>query len=507
MAVQLVGVGSFTQGTGAATIAMPAGVTAGNLLLLAVHSANETVATPSGWTLEDSIGTGTAAAIGSVACYLFSKIAGASEPSVVVADSGNVTGGAVVALSGALGVSAKAKSVQATAATAWTMPNITTPGEDNIVLWFVANDRDGNSTSNLTAFSTPSVSDETILLDQTNNQGVGGGVAIAISTTSLPVNTTVTGPSITSATSNTAAFITVAVRPDSISLAGSGTISNTSSGSITTAIRLSSSGTITHSTTGGLIIPMISLDGSGTFTIASSGSLSTQIRLSGSGSISNTVSAPQLNTAIRLAASGSFNSTTSAGLSTDIRLAGSSTISNSSSANIQTSILMTGTANIAYSASIPQLNTGILLAGSSTISNAAATPILGKLINLAGAAVHSYSANNPILGSLVELSGSGSFSTTTDANLQIGVRFSGNAQIGFGSYGLLIPDWINSNLIFVRENTPSFTVDRPLNSFASSSREASFSITRNIVFASDSRVYTAPVDHTYTFSSPILRLD
>jgi len=50
MAVTLVNIGAFASGAASLTVAQPASTQAGDLLLLMVESANEVIATPSGYT-------------------------------------------------------------------------------------------------------------------------------------------------------------------------------------------------------------------------------------------------------------------------------------------------------------------------------------------------------------------------------------------------------------------------------------------------------------------------
>jgi hypothetical protein len=76
--------GTFTSGAAALTVPQPAGIQAGDLLLLFVETANQAMATPTGWTqvTNSPQSTGTAAAAGGVRLTVFYKIAGASETSV-----------------------------------------------------------------------------------------------------------------------------------------------------------------------------------------------------------------------------------------------------------------------------------------------------------------------------------------------------------------------------------------------------------------------------------------
>ncbi len=81
---------SQTQGTGAGVAAWPVGHQADDIGILVVQSANQTVATPSGWTLLGNVGVGTAGAVGATAAWVFWKRATtAAEADASIADPGD----------------------------------------------------------------------------------------------------------------------------------------------------------------------------------------------------------------------------------------------------------------------------------------------------------------------------------------------------------------------------------------------------------------------------------
>lgn len=209
-----VNAGAFASGTGAISVAPPSGIAEGNLLLLFVESANQAIATPSGWTelTNSPQGTGTAGAAGGVRLAVFRKFAGSSEGSVSVADSGDHTTGVMLAYSGvddATPINVTAGSVQASAATAWTAPAVTTSVADTLIVIGVGNDRDLNSTTSISAFSNANLSNLTKRFDQTTNTSQGGGLAVIDGGKATAGSTGTT--SITNAASNTAAFLTIAL--------------------------------------------------------------------------------------------------------------------------------------------------------------------------------------------------------------------------------------------------------------------------------------------------------
>ena len=130
-----VGAGVVSYGTAGLTVALPAAATTGDLLLMAAESANQTIATPTGWTPLAQEGTGTAAAVGAVCVGLFWRWYAAG--SVTVADSGDHTVAQIVALRGVhpttpLGTALS--RVDSSATTTLTTPSITV-SNSNTASW------------------------------------------------------------------------------------------------------------------------------------------------------------------------------------------------------------------------------------------------------------------------------------------------------------------------------------------------------------------------------------
>ena len=211
--------GTFTIGTGAISVPVPATYSAGDILILLVNTANEAVATPDGWTQVDNSpqGTGTAGSAGGVRLYAFWKVSAASESAVAIADAGNYTAGQMFSFYNANAttpINVTAGSVQATGATSWTLPAVVTTSPDCLILLCIGNDRDATQTDTLLTwwinygFDTDSMAD---IVDQTGNSGVGGGLGVCLATKSTAGNTGTT--SVSSATAVTAAFLTIALAP------------------------------------------------------------------------------------------------------------------------------------------------------------------------------------------------------------------------------------------------------------------------------------------------------
>lgn len=183
MAITYVGVTSQVS-SGAVPIAFPQPVYIGDLLMLFVESANETIATPSGWTpIGTQAGTGSAASAGGVRLAAFYKFATQTEvnaTTIIIADSGNHT---YVAMMSFRGVSTTspinvASAYAATAAsTAMTFPTVTTTVNDCWVINACALDFDGVG-GRVSGWTNSGLSSLIERFDDCSTTGVGGGLAI-----------------------------------------------------------------------------------------------------------------------------------------------------------------------------------------------------------------------------------------------------------------------------------------------------------------------------------------
>lgn len=211
--------GAFASGTAALSVAWPTSGTyaVGDFALLLVESANEAITTPSGWTQATNSpqSTGTAAAAGGVRLSVYWKYAtSTTEANVSVADSGDHTTAQIHVFGGVHAttpIDTTAGAVQASAATAWTLPAVTTTQVDCLIVLCLANDRDLGSIINLFGWTNANLSGLTERHDQTVTSGVGGGIGIATGGKAAAGSTGTT--SVTNAASNTAAFLTIALAP------------------------------------------------------------------------------------------------------------------------------------------------------------------------------------------------------------------------------------------------------------------------------------------------------
>jgi hypothetical protein len=146
---------------------------------------------------------------------VFYRIAGGADTTTSVADTGNHTTAIKVVYRGVdttNPIHATAGSVQATAATSWTLPEVVTTVQDSMIVLCIANDRDAASTANLSGWSNTNLTSLTERHDQTVTSAAGGGVGVADGLFGAIGSTGTT--TVTNAASNTAAFITVAIQPE-----------------------------------------------------------------------------------------------------------------------------------------------------------------------------------------------------------------------------------------------------------------------------------------------------
>lgn len=179
--------GTVATGSGNVTPGIPAGSTTNDIMLLYVHSSNQTITGPgSGWVeVPDSPqGTGTAAAAGSVRLAVFWKRHTGSESNPTITDTGDHTFAVIISVQGCVtsgdpwdvtagGVDSSATSLPAPA-------DDTTTVSDTFVLFAWAHARDSN-TANLSGSTGSTNLDGGITATHTDssvNTGTGGGFII-----------------------------------------------------------------------------------------------------------------------------------------------------------------------------------------------------------------------------------------------------------------------------------------------------------------------------------------
>ncbi len=156
--INWVSAGPFVSGTGPISVAFPAGYAVNELAVLLVESANESVATPSGWTLHANgmIGQGTAGADGSVRLTAFYKLCASVEPSVSLADSGDHTLAIIHLFRGAIDTAApieqvvKSTVIDTAPDKVFHPGDITTSGSNRLIVYAMATANAVNYANNVT---------------------------------------------------------------------------------------------------------------------------------------------------------------------------------------------------------------------------------------------------------------------------------------------------------------------------------------------------------------------
>ncbi len=183
--------GSFTGSGNACTAPMPAGVVAGDVLLLVVESENEAISlsTPNGFVevTNSPQFAGTALTEPANRIAVFWKRAVGGDASPVAADAGDHTTCQLHAFSGAVtsgnpwDVTSGGNDAGLNDATA-VIPGATTTVANTLVVLVQGNSNNGNSTANCGAATNAALAAITERSDNSSNQGLGGGHCLIIGT-------------------------------------------------------------------------------------------------------------------------------------------------------------------------------------------------------------------------------------------------------------------------------------------------------------------------------------
>lgn len=208
------------------TVALPTGITAGELLLLFLVSGNgpdSTFGAPSEWVAAPSSGIGTGAsnsATNSVKLTVLWKIAGASETTFTVGSSahGNFLAARIARVSGTDTVNPfnTSGNTSGSATTTAVLPGCTTTTSDCLVLHLTATDRDFNSTNFFTGWTSSSLDSITEQFDGVSNTGGGGGLGAASGVKATAG--AVTAGTVTQGSSEEYASITIAIQEPQVTV-------------------------------------------------------------------------------------------------------------------------------------------------------------------------------------------------------------------------------------------------------------------------------------------------
>lgn len=216
---ELISAGTFTSSTAAISVPAPPAYINGDLIILVLSSANQTIANPTTggtWTqvTNSPQGIGTAAASQSTRCQVYYKIASGAQAAASVADSGSITMGQMFAfrkVNNTTPINVTAGSVLATAGTTHTLPSITTSVNNVMVAHCAGIGRDAVATVNYSSPTNANLTGLTVHTSQTVADGAGGGIGLVtgVGATSGSTGTT----SVTVAASAKGAFVTVGIAP------------------------------------------------------------------------------------------------------------------------------------------------------------------------------------------------------------------------------------------------------------------------------------------------------
>ncbi len=231
MAISFVNKSAFASGTAGLTVGAVASVQADDLILLFAESANENIATPTGFTqvTNSPVSTGTAAAIGGVRLAVFYQWATGADTTTTVADSGNHTTAIKMAFRGVDTTTpfdaTPVSGIKATASTTATFPGITTTTANAWIVHASGLDLDAASTATTGAATNANLTDITERHDQTISGGVGGGLVVI---TGTKATAGATGNTTATVTSTIQVYLTMALREQAlVELFGDGAASET----------------------------------------------------------------------------------------------------------------------------------------------------------------------------------------------------------------------------------------------------------------------------------------
>ena len=185
-----VAAGAIASGTGTIAPALPAGLAAGDVLLLFVETANEATSVSGAnggtWTQVSGSpqGTGTAAGASATRLTVFWSRYNGTQGAPTLADSGNHQAARMIAIRGAAASGnpwdVTAGGVEATSDTSASVPGATTTVANTLVVIAVAGSLpDANGTANFSGWTNGNLSSLTERTDNTHNTGNGGALGIA----------------------------------------------------------------------------------------------------------------------------------------------------------------------------------------------------------------------------------------------------------------------------------------------------------------------------------------
>jgi len=178
-------VGTVASGTAGVTPGLPSGTSTNDILLLYTQCAGgETVATPSGYTLEASSSVGSGAT--GTKAQLFWKRAGGSETAPTIADPGDHVIAIMQRVSGCVTTGSpfsgtSVASNEGSADTSGTVTGMTTLHNNTLVMSFTTGQRTvaADGTTEYSAYANSDLASITEYIDQVRNIGIDGSIGVA----------------------------------------------------------------------------------------------------------------------------------------------------------------------------------------------------------------------------------------------------------------------------------------------------------------------------------------
>ena len=248
MAITFVNKSAFASGTAALTVGAVASVVVDDLILLFVESANQAIATPTGFTQVTSspVSTGTAGAAGGVRLAVFYRFATGADATTSVADTGDHTTAIKMAFRGVNKTTpfdaTPTTGIKTPASTSSSFPTITTATANALIVLASGLDLDAASTTTTGTPTNANLTNLTERHDETVTAGAGGGLVVI---TGLKNTAGATGATTATVTSTIQVFLTAALREElntgSLIATETGNDTFTSSGTILVKGTLSTS--------------------------------------------------------------------------------------------------------------------------------------------------------------------------------------------------------------------------------------------------------------------------
>jgi hypothetical protein len=286
MAISFVNKSAFASGTAALSVGAVSGVTANDLILLFVESANQAVTLPTGFTevTGSPVSTGTAAAAGGVRLSVYYRFATGADTTTSVADTGDHTTAIKLAYRGVDQTTpfdaTAVTGTKGTASTSSSFPGITTTTDNAWVVHGSALDLDAASTATTGTPTNANLTGLTERHDQTVTSGFGGGLVII---DGVKASAGASGNTTATVTSTVQVYLTMALRAEvdigtmAVTETGTDTFASDGGPIVTGSLAVSETGTDTFASTGSITSGSISgtfaVTETGTDTLSSSGNV------------------------------------------------------------------------------------------------------------------------------------------------------------------------------------------------------------------------------------------